>query len=174
MIHDNSQQNEDGSLEECIESSIIVGALGWKHAHWESEFYPDDLPEDWQLSYYSNEFSGVLVPEEDWKLDIEDLDDWVEEVPDGFQFYFQASKGNLPDITQIVNKLGDHFAGFIDVLSNQSTASATIEFSNKSLREWRVWLEENAPNLKAIFLVDKDLSVKNLSDFKSLVEMLNL
>jgi len=161
-------------VEECTESSIRIGALGWRHAHWSGEFYPEDLPEDWQLSYYANEFNTVLVAEEDWKPNLEDLDEWVEEVPDGFQFYFQTSKGDLPDAARLKSKLGNHFAGVVDGLADESSPIAKIEYASKSLREWRLWLEENAQNLKAIFLVDKDLSVKNLSDFKSLVEMLNL
>jgi len=49
-----------------------------------------------------------------------------------------------------------------------------IEFSSKNLREWREWLEQNAAQLDAIFLIDENLSAKQLSEFKSLVEMLNL
>ena len=174
MIHDNSQQNEAASLQECDESSIRIGALGWKHDHWLGEFYPEDLPEDWQLSYYSNEFPAVLVPENDWKENVENLDEWAEEVSDGFRFYFQVADECVPDVAEINKQLGDSFAGFVVGQSGESETTAMIVLADKSLREWRVWLEENSSKLKAIFLLDRNLSVKKLSEFKSLVEMLNL
>ena len=50
------------------DKNITVGSYGWRHPHWRGSFYPEDLPEDWQLSYYSNEFSVVMVTDEDNKL----------------------------------------------------------------------------------------------------------
>jgi len=47
---------------------ILIGAAGWQHPEWVNDaFYPDDLPEDWYLSFYANEFPVVLVPEAQWK-----------------------------------------------------------------------------------------------------------
>lgn len=42
--------------------NIEVGARGWAC----QDYYPDDLPEDWQLDYYANEFSVLLVPRARW------------------------------------------------------------------------------------------------------------
>lgn len=166
MIHDNSQQNESASTE----SSIRVGACGWDHAHWQGTFYPDDLPDEWRLNYYANEFSTVLITEDAWRSKLEKLDEWIEEVPEGFLFYLQSSVDKPPELAQIKAQLGECFAG---ILSATSTA-VMIEFSSKSLREWREWLEQNASQLRAIFITDENLSVKKLSEFKSLVEILNL
>ena len=46
--------------------SLNIGAYGWKHENWSGGFYPDDLPQDWQLTYSSNAFNCVLVPVEYW------------------------------------------------------------------------------------------------------------
>ena len=54
MIHDSGTDTEHAH-------GLRLGARGWRHAHWENDFYPDDLPPDWQLAYYANEFSTVLV-----------------------------------------------------------------------------------------------------------------
>jgi len=40
-------------------AELVVGARGWEHAQWLETYYPDDLPEDWQLDYYANEFGCV-------------------------------------------------------------------------------------------------------------------
>jgi len=166
MIHDNLQQNESTS----IENSIRVGACGWDHLQWQGTFYPDDLPEDWRLNYYANEYSTVLVGEADWRSHLDTLGEWIDEVPEGFRFYLQSSMDNPPELAQIKVQLGKSFAGILGA----SSASVMIEFSSRSLREWRAWLEQNASQFRAIFIADENLSVKKLSEFKSLVEMLNL
>lgn len=170
MIHDNSQQNEVSSSKNDIAESIRIGGVGWDHEHWINEFYPDDLPEDWRLNYYANEFSTVLVAEDIWRSNLTHLDEWFDEVPEGFRFYFQASEISSLELETIVQKLKGKFGGILGTASG----ALVIQFSSKSLRGWREWLEQNAAELNAIFIADENLSVKQLSEFKSLVEMLNL
>ncbi|SIO02148.1 hypothetical protein SAMN05443662_1178 [Sulfurivirga caldicuralii] len=42
--------------------NIEVGARGWAC----QDYYPEDLPEEWQLDYYANAFSALLVPQAQW------------------------------------------------------------------------------------------------------------
>jgi len=68
--------------------SCITGSWGWRHPEWENDvFYPDDLPSDWRLSYYSNEFDLVVVPAEYWTEDGYWEDDWLDDVAERFVFY---------------------------------------------------------------------------------------
>jgi len=70
--------------------NLSVGAWGWKHPEWEKDvFYPDDLPADWQLSYYSNEFDVVVVPANYWSADGYGEEDWLDDVEDDFVFYIE-------------------------------------------------------------------------------------
>lgn len=62
---------------------LVVAAQGWRHADWQNRFYPDDLPEDWQLAYYANEFRAVLVPP---PADVATCQEWLEAVDPGFGF----------------------------------------------------------------------------------------
>ena len=91
------------------------------------------------------------------------MDEWADEVPDNFRFYFQGE--NKPALTsQIKQLLGERFAGFTD--SN----IALIEYKSRTLREWTLWLQ--AINVDAVFLMDEGLQAKQLTDFKSLLEIL--
>lgn len=185
MIHENPSQHEPASAE----NSIRVGACGWDQAHWRGSFYPDDLPEDWRLSYYANEFSVVLVPESVWypeDVGIEEpaINDWGDEVQDNFRFYLQVNNNSVATnsvkrkaLEHIKHQLGDSFAGLVDTQSPQideNTGAAVIYMAEKDLRGWRKWLQQNAALLKVIFLCDQQLSYKQLNDFKSLLELLNL
>ncbi len=71
-------------------NDILIGATGWNHSDWIGSYYPQDLPEDWRLSYYSNELNTVLVTERDWSHKQKtDLKQWVNDTHDEFIFFFE-------------------------------------------------------------------------------------
>ncbi len=45
---------------------LLLGTCHWAHPAWLQTYYPDDLPEDWRLSYYANDCDCLLLPAEDW------------------------------------------------------------------------------------------------------------
>lgn len=70
---------------------IQVAARGWKHAGWQDNFYPDDLPEDWRLAYYSNEFRAVVIPAQQWLVaEIDAIESWREDTHKDFNFYLEV------------------------------------------------------------------------------------
>jgi hypothetical protein len=97
-------------------NEIVVSARGWSHSSWDGIFYPDDLPEDWRLSYYSNEFSAVVVPASDWvDLDTVEIERWTEDVPEEFLFYLEV-EDPLTDwekTTEVIKPLGSQLGGFL-------------------------------------------------------------
>ena len=46
---------------------LLVGTLGWAHDHWGGIYYPEELPEEWRLAYYCNDFRSTLVPADHWR-----------------------------------------------------------------------------------------------------------
>jgi hypothetical protein len=99
--------------------NLQLAAVGWDHDRWEIEFYPDDLPVQWRLAYYSNEFRAVLVPPSYWQVQtISEMAQWYEDVPPRFRFYLQPSLtlSASPDWYRVVQSLGflrEKLAGFI-------------------------------------------------------------
>ncbi len=66
-------------------------ARGWEHAAWQQGYYPPDLPPDWRLSYFGNDFRQVMVPRDDWRdRTDQELRAWHEDVGDGFLFLLEA------------------------------------------------------------------------------------
>ena len=169
-----------------MQNSILVGSCGWQQLQGSGDFYPEDLPEDWQLSYYANEFPSVLVPAASWQAESAELEDWCDEVHEGFRFYLQRDVKASADIEKISaqakQQLGLQFAGFVDIEGeldsgvklDKPSNVALVKVKSNNLRGWREWLEENASGLQAIFLCDEDLLYKELTEFKSLLELLNL
>ena len=101
---------------------ILIGAAGWQHKEWGSEvFYPEDLPEDWYLSFYANEFPVVLLPFECWQDEIvgqQTLDEISEQARDGFRCLFECSwkQDNSEQLLLQIKKLdqvSEHVAGLL-------------------------------------------------------------
>ena len=40
---------------------LYLGSQDWRHPAWRGGFYPEDLPDDWLLSYYNNQFQLVYL-----------------------------------------------------------------------------------------------------------------
>ncbi len=149
------------------DKSIVVGACGWDHSLWQDNFYPEDLPKDWRLTYYANEFAAVLVPQEKWRAADVDYEQWAEDVPEDFRFYFVTDDLDADDL-KIKKEMGNTFAGFVTVGGNVEIS--LINYAEKNLRGWKDWLLQT--NKKFVFLTDDSLTVKQLIEFKSLVELM--
>lgn len=169
MIHDKPAQNPQTDVPELTDERLRVGAVGWDHAHWVETYYPHDLPAEWRLGFYANEFPAVLVPQQQWQEQWQDLADWAEDVPDEFRFYLQGEVADTRQQSHIQQQLGGRFAGMVSAAQSDV---ALIHYNECSLRQWREWLEQKGPRLQAVFLGDPELSIKQLSDFRSLVELM--
>ncbi len=119
-------------------TEIFVAARGWTHSSWVGGFYPDDLPEDWQLSYYSNEFNAVVVPASEWVgLNYVEIERWVEDVPEEFLLYLEVEDllTDWEQTAEIVKPLGDQLGGIllrpIEVDADLATISANIAAASR-------------------------------------------
>jgi len=79
------------------EHVVMIGACGWQHPEWTGEFYPDDLPEEWLLGYYGNEYPVVMVPAEYWAQGEETIEEWLEESDESLRFLAQWPDSSSPD-----------------------------------------------------------------------------
>ncbi len=102
---------------EALEN-IQIGIYGWHRADLVGQFYPEDLPSEWQLDYYSNAFRVVLVPQLEWMNWCEDdLHAIIEAVEAPFYFYFAVENDltaeNLSQLTRIVGALKVQACGVV-------------------------------------------------------------
>ncbi len=99
---------------------ILIGTAGWQHAEWGNEvFYPADLPEDWYLSFYANEFPVVLIAERQW-LDVSEaeqlIDEIIEQATEGFKCIFELdliTQNNIQARLKYLAKIEDFMGGLL-------------------------------------------------------------
>ncbi len=65
--------------------SISVGVFDWLNFPKQQGFYPDDIPEEWKLAFYSNEFNTACLslPEADSQIEL--LSEWIDDLPEEFE-----------------------------------------------------------------------------------------
>lgn len=101
-------------------AGLLVGAEGWEHPGWDGVFYPDDLPPEWRLTYYGNEFPLLLVPSAVWRAASRaQFADWREDVPERFRFVLDVTdadpgdQGILAQLRDCQSALGTTLAGAV-------------------------------------------------------------
>lgn len=120
---------------------ILTGSAGWKHSLWGNEvFYPEDLPTDWYLSFYANEFPIVLVPNKDW-FQSSTCDDLVSEIDDQatenfkcvFECRWQANK--LIERTQRLEPISDVATTLLLQITSADIAQSQLAKDIESLKD---------------------------------------
>lgn len=98
--------------------NLQIGTFGWNREEWLGAFYPEGLPEDWRLDYFSNAFRVVLVPFSEWLAwEKEELETFIDAVEGDFYFYFAVTKSlnpqQLTQLQSIATAFGDGAAGVV-------------------------------------------------------------
>lgn len=104
---------------------VYIGASGWLHSQWDEHFYPEDLPQDWKLAYYGNEFPVVSVTEKEWQQGGE-VSDWLEDTEDSPLFICELPLENISSellmkaqpYLEKINQLGKRCLGIVCHLNN--------------------------------------------------------
>lgn len=123
-----------------VEAELLTGACGWQYASWVPGFYPDDMPEEWWLSFYSNEFRTVLVPESAMlSASLETVSDWRDDVGDGFAFFVEViTSDNWAGMQSRISLLKESIAGFVLCQTGiDSVAGADIDIADRMICEMK-------------------------------------
>jgi len=71
---------------------ILIGTSGWNYSHWQGIFYPEGIPQNRWLEFYSRFFKTVEINMTFYRFPPEKMiENWKNRVPEGFVF---SVKGN--------------------------------------------------------------------------------
>jgi hypothetical protein len=110
------------------EHVVLIGAYGWQHKDWLGEFYPDDLPDEWQLGYYGNEYQVVLVPASYWSQGPDVFEEWLQESNESLKMICEwpaqgSTQAQLTDARRAIDTLSSRVLGVLVPLSREGTES---------------------------------------------------
>ena len=95
---------------------VAIGVVGWDFPAWSKTYYPEDIPEDWKLAFYANDFAAVVLPESVWGGDaVEALEETVQDLDEGFRFYCLAQSRwpSGEELSSVKRVLKSHLQGFL-------------------------------------------------------------
>ncbi len=94
--------------------NLIVACRDWQHPAWSGPFYPEDMPQEWQLDFYSTQFPLVMVSQHHWQQwntqQIEGIAETLEDEEFGFIFRVStATPQIIEQLEHLQTLLEEHF-----------------------------------------------------------------
>jgi hypothetical protein len=155
---------------ELANYNIYFGSVGWQHVQWQTSFYPDDLPEDWQLSYYNTQFRCVYLPCALWMdRTLSIAESWVADTQANFRFILE-----LPDT---LNQQSRKFLEAMDERVIQDDAKPIdpqlFWFPHEpDLRLLRHEIQNTVDQGHDLYLLNREAHLPSLDKVRSLVEVM--
>ncbi len=119
---------------------VLIGSEGWFDDP-KGEFYPEDLPEDWRLSFYNTSFNTVLLDASHFIDEPSDeVASWPLDINPYFRFLVAVHAHYQPQaiehLQQRLTALGEHLGGLV---------VRTSEYGLEELRGLREQLADDTP-----------------------------
>lgn len=96
-----------------VYGDIVVGARGWLHPSWLQTYYPDDIPDEWRMGFYGNEFNTLLLSWEDWSEGFDrDWREQLEDLDEDFHLYLELPV-EVQVLPQGIAEIGTQLAGLV-------------------------------------------------------------
>ena len=162
--------------------SCFLGAEGWEHAHWLTRFYPDDLPPEWRLTFYSNFFNCTSLGYSAWgEAPLEELERWIRDTGESFRLVLEAPQRDLTaqDKTRL-----DILRPRIGLMCNQSGQTLATPWSGDGERVHLTGptdlkllagkLQADASFPHPLYLIVSDANISELEKLKTLLSLLGL
>lgn len=156
-----------------------VGSAGWAHASWLGGLYPEDLPPEWQLMFYSNEFSCVYLPYIEWsQRDDKELLGWANNVAARFRFVLEASpRGMSPEDKRKIALLGSNFGLLVDAsgmaLQEAGMVGEVLWLEkDHDLKLLAQALQTKASEQVPIFIISREHDLGIMQQVKTLLEIM--
>lgn len=155
--------------------SCYLGAHGWQHANWPGQFYPHDLPADWQLAYYNNFFSCVYLEHSEWASVA--MATWRQRLDDmqpQFRLILQIAS-QLDEHEQVLFDLLEPHIGFCDGPSPAHFAKpgSLIWFGSQlELKQLAQEISVASAAAAPVYLISRDAGLGAIEQVRTLLEIL--
>ncbi len=147
---------------------VYLGAVGWEHGAWQGDFYPEDMPADWQLSFYNTRFRCVYLPFERWRnATDEEVSGWLDDTREGFRFVLGTGR----TLDEADRRKAARFGGR-GVLEGEA-GIAWIE-GEADLRDLARRMQTACRGGIPLYLISRDAALKPLQRIGELMQVLGV
>lgn len=177
--------------------NIRVGVYDWEKFAVKGTFYPPDMPLEWRLAFFANEFETACLRLTDERLRQPIDFEWLQDLAEGFRLYFTMPTTDCGQSELLLQQ--EHFksvicqAGiasdhqFIDATqcwtpqSPQTSACALLP-GDATLADYRRWIDrwqeplvtDQGQQPSLLWLQGETAYAGKLSEVRTLVELMGL
>jgi uncharacterized protein YecE (DUF72 family) len=149
--------------------AVYLGAAGWSHEAWAGDFYPEEMPAEWQLAFYNTQYRCVYLERAAWAdLPPQIWAQWAQETQEEFRFILETSG------------------------SDGSNAAAVTAFGGRavlvdSAQDARLLWFDAATDLRAladrlrsqwgrapVYLISRDADLTRLAEVRTMLDLMGL
>ncbi len=178
-----------------MQQNLLVGVYDWRQFGLSDHFYPPDLPQDWRLGYFANEFETACVLLDEADLSAGASMAWLEDLPDSFRLHFEwvgetpLKALNREQVQQLNHVKALHSANamasstpFIrgsDCWTPQQPLASSLARlpGDADLQQYRRWIEHwigLTEQPQRLWLEGSQVSAARLTEVRTLVELMGL
>lgn len=149
--------------------AVYLGAAGWSHAEWATEFYPEDMPAEWQLAFYNTQYRCVYLERAAWADLVPQIwAQWAQETQEEFRFILEASGSDGSD-TAAVTAFGGR-AVLVDSAQDDrllwfDAATDLRALADRLRSQW-----DPAP----VYLISRDADLTRLAQVQTMLDLMGL
>lgn len=153
------------------DESLIVrlGALDWRFPAWRGAFYPADMPQEWQLTYFNTQYNCTFLEQAVWQqASAAEMTQWHADTHERFRFLLEADASHtLPP--ELADKA---------LLISRSDARIVWFSRDTSLKELAAKLTPDTVSPETAgsvqYLISLDGSLEQLERVATLLEVMGL
>lgn len=150
----------------------LLGAQGWEHPAWVGDFYPEDLPAEWRLSFYNTEFECVYLPAAFWQQQSAAVIlSWHHDTLPHFRFLLErprlASKG---EIANAEARMRDGLGEKAVLVDGAAPEIVTIP-PQINLKQFAQTLQAE-PATSPVYLISREADLEQLQKVRTLLQVL--
>ena len=139
---------------------LSIGAQGFNCDAWRGEFYPDDLPVDWCMDYYRNEFDSVFLNAEQLSNLPESLSALFEDLDAKFYLFLESIPAEIQN-NAFLDQNDVPAIALVNIKCNETETYKSFEIQRMEFR----WLNHTMES--AVFLLvssNENVSEQKLRD----------
>lgn len=148
--------------------AVYQGAIGWQHPGWHGDFYPEDLPGDWQLTFYNTQFRCVYLPFESWRRASDaEVAGWLADTHAGFRFLLGTAGGLDAEDARRAARFGER---------GQLESGAEVVFVEGApdLRALAARMQAAAQTGGPLYVISRDADLAQLRQISELMGVLGV
>lgn len=142
--------------------AVRLGSLGWSIPAWREAFYPADMPDEWQLTYFNTQYNCVFLAQADWhQVSPDQMAQWHADTHEQFIFLLE---GEGPPPAELAGKA---------LLMRRDDARILWFSRDTSLKELATALSGNSAAMSR-FLISSDADLGQMERVATLLEVMGL